>query len=106
MTQKGSPFSNRGYYCVAGAPSALVQWCDQHPEGVPHVWLGFLRFLRFLRALLDVTDIIRRACYLHYPLLFTLYSHLIRGALLQSACLLPLLPEGAVGLAPASTPGY
>ena len=41
MTLKASPLSNRGYYCIAGAPSALVICCDQHSEGVPHVGLGF-----------------------------------------------------------------
>ncbi|MBP5764694.1 MAG: hypothetical protein J6W47_06245 [Bacteroidales bacterium] len=49
MTLKGSPINNQGYYCVAGAPSAWVQWCDQHPEGVPHD-LGMLSTLPFIRS--------------------------------------------------------
>ena len=33
-------------------------------------------------------------------------TYIIRGALLQSALVVPLPSEGAVGLAPSSTPGY
>ena len=58
--------------CTLGFGATLR---NLHPEGVPHDRMGFLRFLRFLRALLDVT-------------------HIIRGALLQSACLLPVVTRG------------
>ena len=44
MTLKGSPIINPGYYCIAGAPSAWVQWCDRTLKECPTTWVCYLLY--------------------------------------------------------------